>query len=167
MKNLIVILSVIVILISCSEKKESSWEAKYSPDGKDSVVNVNYVDNSGNQNNFFMNYLMFRMLFGNGGYQSVNNYYTTHKMEFSSPSSYSNYKPKPTYSSSSSSSPVRGYSSPSTSSSSRSLSSPSRSSGYSSPSRSSGYSSPSRSYSSPARSYSSPSRGYSSPSRGR
>lgn len=148
--------------ISC--ESSSDHEVRYSPDGKDSVVYVNYRDDNGNMQNFWMNYMIFSMLMHQGGYGSVYNYYHSHPNPHYNPTIYQNYKtssrtyssPSRTYSPSiRSSTPSRSYFSPS-----RSQSTPSRS--YSSPSRS--YSSPSRSYSSPSRSYSSPSRSYSSPS---
>ncbi len=171
MKKYILLLSVaFIFLISCTNQPDSTHEVRYSKDGKDSVVYVQSYEN-GQQNNFFMNYIMFRMLFGNGGYTNVYHYYEGHPYIRSYASNYNSYSMNNTPISvrkSTSSSYYRSYSSPSRSTSSGSYSSPSRSSSspsrsYSSPSRS--YSSPSRSYSSPSRSYSSPSRSYSSPSR--
>ena len=146
----------------------SDHEVRYSGDGKDSVV---YVQNNNGMSTsgFFMNYLLFRTLFGNGGYTNVQNYYQNHPTEFNNEKQYSSYRertPRIT-----TKAPTKTYSSPSRSTTKSNYSSPSRSSGssYTSPSRSSSskssYSSPSRSYSSPSRSYSSPSRSYSSPSR--
>ena len=112
---------VTTFLSSCSTASTSNHETVWSSDGKDSVVNVVYVDNDGNQSNFFMNYLLFRNLYGSGGYSNVYNYYQNNPSQFASTSSYTNYKPKET-------SPSRSYTSPS-----RSFSSPSRS--FSSPSR--------------------------------
>jgi len=166
MKNSIyyLALAIIVSLSSCtgcsSEPQVSSYETRYSPNG-DSTVYVHYVDNSGRDQSFFMDYLLFSTLYAHGGYGSCYGYYNNHPGYFHSPryQSYSSYHTKTVinnhYSNSSSNNRSR-ISSPS---------SPNRStSSYkSSPSRS--YSSPSRSYSSPSRSYSSPSRSYSSPSR--
>ncbi len=186
MKKLTLVFSLLVsiIVLSCKQNKpQSSSELQWSENQKDSVVYVNHQNGDGSFSNFYMNYILYRSLFGQGGYGAVNNYYQSHPAEFSNKSRYSSYKdrsyftkreksnintpvsysspsrrtsPTTTTKSKSYSSPSRSYSSQS-----RSYSSPSRS--YSSPSRS--YSSPSRSYSSPSRSYSSPSRSYSSPSR--
>lgn len=171
MKKLIVLFSLfIVCLLSSCAPKTSTHEVQWSGDGKDSVVQVEHYDQQGNMSSFFMNYLLFRMLMSQGGYNHVYTYYQGHHSEFSHPERYHNYSSRndPRVTSYSSKS---GYTSPSRSSGS--YNSPSRSSSsspsksYSSPSRST-YSSPSRSsYSSPSRSsYSSPSRSsYSSPSR--
>lgn len=165
MKKIVLVLSLVsLIVFSCSEEPQkpiSSHELRLSGDNKDSVVYVSYVDPNGHQNNFFLNYLMFRTLFANGGYSNCYNYYYSHVRDLPTTNYYSSYKPVQTVSNNSTrsySSPVRSISSPS-----RSTSSPARS--YSSPSRS--YSSPVRSYSSPVRSYSSPVRSMSSPARGR
>ena len=180
MKKLIILSVILMSLVSCRQEEKSSHQMKWSNDQKDSVVYVNYRGEDGQMNSFFMNYLMFRMLFNNGGYSSVNNYYSSHRSEFSNYSKFGNYGEKKITLSSSSpsrsaikngekatsitnrilSSPSRSHSSPT-----KSYSSPSSSKSYSSPSRS--YSTTSRSYSSPSRSYSSPSRSYSSPSRSR
>lgn len=166
MKNSIYYLAfaIIVSLSSCtgcsSEPQVSSYETRYSPNG-DSTVYVHYVDNSGRDQSFFMDYLLFSTLYSHGGYSSCYGYYNNHPAYFHSPryQSYSSYHTKTVIN--------NHYGSNSSNNRSRisSPSSPSRStSSYkSSPSRS--YSSPSRSYSSPSRSYSSPSRSYSSPSR--
>lgn len=169
---------------SCQpEKPMQSWhEKRYS--GSDSTVYVRYVDDNGQQQSFFMDWLLFNSLYSHGGYNNCYSYYHTHPAYFNSP----RYRSYNTYSSpviinhnthnyigngsTGSTNPGRSYSSPSRTNgpSYRNYSSPSRASSspssrsYSSPSRSS-YSSPSRSYSSPSRSYSSPSRSYSSPSR--
>lgn len=155
-----------IMLHSCAPEKpaQSYYEKRYA-DG-DSTVYIRYVDQSGQQQSFFMDWILFNSLYSTGGYNSCYGYYHSHPSYFMTP----RYRRYNTYSSpviinhshnyfggsSSGSSSRNSYSSPS-----RSYSSPSR--GYSSPSRS--YSSPSRSYSSPSRSYSSPSRSYSSPSR--
>jgi hypothetical protein len=161
-----------VIVFSCNNDDESRHETRYSADGKDSVVYVHYRDNNGQYHDFFLNYLMFRSLYGGGGYNGysachnyynsnpaprVNNYHTYVVHENRTRSTTTN-----TSGTSSSGSSSKNFWS-SGSSSSKSYSSPSRSSSSSSSSRS--YSSPSKSYSSPSRSYSSPSRSYSSPSR--
>ena len=158
MKNLLFICLLAVTFFSaCKKNKQTSHETQWSSDKKDSVVYVNYRQQDGSFSNFYMNYMLYSMLFRQGGYGSVYNYYQQHPSEFSNQSRYSNYRSSSSFSSS------NNHNSSSYKPSSNSYSSPSRS--YSSPSRS--YSSPSRSYSSPSRSYSSPSRSYSSPSRGR
>jgi hypothetical protein len=170
MKNSIYYLAVAIIisLSSCagcsSEPQVSSYETRYSPNG-DSTVYIHYVDNSGRDQSFFMDYLLFSTLYAHGGYGSCYGYYNNHPGYFHSPryQSYSSYHSRTVInnhygnSSSNNRSRISSPSSPSRSTSSY------RSSSSSSPSRS--YSSPSRSYSSPSRSYSSPSRSYSSPSR--
>lgn len=135
-----------IFFSSCQTSSESTHKEVWSADGKDSVVNVQYVDNNGQSSNFFMNYLLFRSLYNSGGYPNVYHYYQSNPSQFASTSNYTSYKPR-TSSSSEYSSGSSSYSSPSRSYSSGSSSS-----------SSSSYSSPSRSYSSPSRSYSSPSR---------
>lgn len=161
MKKFFIALSIgIMLLSSCNTGVQSSHTAEWSPDGKDSVVNVTYVNDNGDQSSFFMNYMLFHTLFNNGGYSNVYRYYQGHPVEFTNytPAKYSNYSQKYTPKTSS------YYSSPSRNNYS------SKSNGtYIPPSRDytvpRSYSSPSRSYSSPSRSYSSPSRSYSSPGR--
>ncbi len=170
----------IITIASCNRPPETtSHEAQWSSDGKDSVVYVHYRNDNGSFTDFYMNHLLFNMLFNQGGYGSVYNHYHTYPQTYAAPSqtayrNYSNensptYKASKSYSSPSSSRPVgsssssKSYSSPSSSSSSssKSYSSPSSSSSsrsYSSPSSSSSY----KSYSSP--SSSSSGRSYSSPS---
>jgi hypothetical protein len=178
MKQLLLLLA-IAGLFACNGDVNSSHEAQWSKDGKDSVVYVRYKEDNGNWVNFYMQYMLFQSLFNSGGYNACYGHYQQNAGHYTvSNRYYSNYQPRTRVGPSttghhvpakSSSSPSRSWSSGSSSSHSsspsRSSSSPSRSSGssYSSPSRSS--SSSSRSYSSPSRSYSSPSRSYSSPSR--
>lgn len=171
MKKLITICLLLVAMISCSpDKPKSSSEVQWNSSKNDSVVYVNYQREDGSFTNFYMNYILYSMLFNRGGYNGVYNYYNTHSSEFSNQSKYSNYSRvnSPSYYPSKTIS-TGSYSSPSRHTIPSSISSPSRQStpSYSSPSRSyssPAYSSPSRSYSSPA--YSSPSRSsYSSPSR--
>lgn len=118
------------VFLACEDNRETSHEIQWSSDKKDSIVYVNYRQQDGSFSNFYMNYVLYSMLFKQGGYGSVYNYYQQHPTEFNTQSRYSNYKP---YSSPSKSylSPIRHFGSPS---------------------------SPSRNYSSPIRSYSSPSR---------
>lgn len=185
MKHMFLALFIAVLTFaSCSSPTpKTTHYTSYSADGKDSVVNVSYVNQQGQTSNFVLQYMMFRMLFANGGYNNCYNYYRQNPTYFvNQPSTYTSYKrynPTTTtaeqYNKSvSSSSPSRSSWLSSSSSNSSSYSSPSRSSSggssYSSPSRSS--SSSSSSYSSPSRSssgssYSSSSRSYSSPSRSR
>jgi hypothetical protein len=174
MKRLLLFIA-IAGLFACNGDVDTSHEAQWSKDGKDSVVYVRYKDDNGNWVNFYMQYLLFNSLFNQGGYNACYNYHRTHEMPSYYQNRYTSYRPRVQKTETSTghhtpaksnSSPSRSWSSGSSSSGShsspsRSSSSPSRS--YSSPSRSS--SSPSRSYSSPSRSYSSPSRSYSSPSR--
>jgi hypothetical protein len=179
----LLLVSVTLFMFTGCAGDDNRHEVRYSADGKDSVVYVHYRDDNGRYNDFFMNYLMFQTMFGNGGSSGYTNVYhhyhanNTNTAYYPAAHSYTNYKARetenPIISSKRSSSSGSNYSSPArvpnpSSSSGSSYSSPARSkSNYSSPSRSSGssYSSPSRSYSSPSRSYSSPSRSYSSPSR--
>lgn len=154
-----------VIMFGCRgcASDESRHETRYSADGKDSVVYVHYRDNNGQYQDFFLNYLMFRTLFGGGGYSG---YSACHNYYNSNPAPRINNYHTYVVREDRSSNYTRSTGNSSSSSSSKSFwNSGNKSSGssYSSPSRS--YSSPSRSYSSPSRSYSSPSRSYSSPSR--
>lgn len=141
----------------------SRHEVRYN--GQDSVVYMENQNSNGSVSSFFMNYMMFRTLFGSGGYNNVNGYYQGHQNDFSNQSRYYSYRPR--YTSTNRVTPTKTYSSPNRSTS-KTYSSPSRSSTpsrtYSSPTRSSS----TRSYSSPSRSSSSSSsssRSYSSPSR--
>lgn len=157
------------VCFSSCNTDDNRYETRYSADGKDSVVYVHYRDNNGNYQDFWMNYLIFKSLYNNGGYANCYTYYHSHPVPRinnyhyytvqENRSSFMSNRPKSTYTGSSGSSTVGSTKKSwwsSGSSSSKSYTSPSRS--YSSPSRS--YSSPSRSYSSPSRSYSSPSRSF-------
>lgn len=170
-KIILFIFSAILIFTACKQKQTGS-DVQWSPDRKDSVVYVNYQRQDGSFSNFYMNYMLYSMLFRQGGYGSVYNYYESHPSEFyNQRSRYSGYRSNSYFTnrngSSSYSSGTRSYSSPSRSVSSptRSSSSPSRSFFGSSGSSSRSFSSPSRGFSSPSRSFSSPSRSFSSPSR--
>lgn len=169
--TLVLLLSAMVALsclFSCGPDRSDTWEARRGPKG-DSVVYVRSYDNNGNMLEYYMQYALFHQLFSNGGYNSVNNYYSGHRSYFEGPS-YSEYRkyqpivrPTPVHVNSTTHSRV------STGSSSNSFSSPVRSSSsarsFSSPVKSSSYSSgSSRSFSSPSRSFRSPSRSFSSPS---
>jgi len=141
------------LAISCnSNDSETTWhELRYSPDKKDSVVYVHYVDDSRTVTDFYINYLLFNSLFNNnGGYNSVYQNYNNTSDHYE-PHIYNNYRPLSNSSS--------NYTTHNTN-----YTSPVRNS--SSPVRSRGYSSPVRSTSSPART-SSPIRSASSPARGR
>lgn len=153
MKQLIIICTLAIALFTSCAQRDSYHDTVWSPDKKDSAVYVNYRQEDGSFTRFYMNYMLYSMLFNNGGYNNVYNYYRTNPGLHASQSRYTSYRSASNFASSyGSSSPSRSRSGSwgSSSGSSRSYSSPSRS--YSSPSRS--YSSPSRSYSSPARSHS-------------
>lgn len=129
---------------SCQTSSETNHETVWSSDEKDSVINVQYVDNDGQSSSFFMNYLLFRSLYGSGGYTNVYNYYQSHPSEFNNTSTYTSYKPRTSTSDNSSyTSTSKSYTSPSYTPS-KSYTSPNRS--YTSPSYT-----PSRSYTSPSR----------------
>lgn len=167
------LLSFLLVLTMLSCEDNNDHEVRYSPDGKDSTVYVRYVDNSGNTQSFWMNYMMFQMLMNNGGYSSVYNY---HRSNYNNPiyrnnyNRYTRYERREYGNVTTPSSPSRSYTPAPTQTQSRRViksytpSSPSRT--YTKPSSPSRSYTPSKSYtpSSPSRSYT-PSRTYSSPSR--
>jgi hypothetical protein len=110
MRNLILV--VILFITACQQSNRNETDVRWSENGKDSVVYIQHRNEDGSNTNFYMNYLLYRSLFDNGGYGRVNGYYQTHPQEFSqaSQSLYNNYKPAiKSYSSS----PSRSYSTPS------------------------------------------------------
>lgn len=152
-----------------TQSVNNSYQAQWSPDGKDSVVYVNYQKSDGSFVDFYINYLIFRSIFGNNGYQGV---YTYQQQHPTSSSSYSTYASRQTEEMSGNSpstytSPNRtktSYTSPNRqpgSSGGSTYTSPNRTSVSSSASNRSSYSSPNRtsvSSSSSRSSYTSPNR---------
>src|SRR5512139_3777704 len=66
MKHLIYIL----LLAACNGGLSSKHIVKHSPDGKDSIVVVSYFDGK-QYNNIYMNPHQFKVLYDDGGYESV------------------------------------------------------------------------------------------------
>lgn len=72
-----IVLSIMLcMMFSCAPS--SNHEVRYSPDNRDSVVYVQYVDQNGNSQEFWMNYLIFSTLMQRGGYSNVYNYHQSH-----------------------------------------------------------------------------------------
>lgn len=86
MKKLLPIL--FFALASCTDYNQ---EVRYSPDGSDSVVHINYYD--GQQfNTFYMAYEQFKMIYDNQGYEGCYYYYREHQLSAEKLREYSKYK---------------------------------------------------------------------------
>lgn len=72
-------LLLLILLIACNGGLTSTHEVRYSPDGKDSVVYVQYYDGS-QYNSLYMVPEQFDHLYDEGGYEQVYDYYLGHQL---------------------------------------------------------------------------------------
>lgn len=81
----------LILLTACNSGFDSRHEVRYSPDGKDSVVYMMYFD--GRQfNNVYMNCQQFDVLYDDGGYEAVYDYYLGHQLPVHWLKKYKEYK---------------------------------------------------------------------------
>lgn len=83
----------LLILLTACNGLDSRHEVRYSPDGKDSVVYLMYYD--GQQfNNVYMNCQQFEVLYKDGGYEEVYDYYWGHQLPEYWLKKYKTFKPR-------------------------------------------------------------------------
>lgn len=187
MKKILLIISTIFLFASCQQRQPQYRTEDFYNDQGQRVVYVQQPDG----HSYFLDYLIYSTLFKQGGYNSVNNYYTTNQSSISAntesyrktyyPKSSNNQLNKQYYTKKTSSytTPIsstskNSYTTPKSSTKSSSYTTPKQktsTSSYTTPTTKKSYSTPSSSYKpssstyKSSSSYSTPKSSYSSPSR--